>query len=115
MNDEELLAWVEGLVKGLADEYGSEPDDQRGLEALRARLSLQQSAGWQPIETAQKDVKAIFWVRPGTVGDGKYFCDTSGKPILSNCSPHLHVGPYGSWSSLMLATHWMPLPEAPRS
>lgn len=68
---------------------------------------------WQPIETAPKEGEALFWIRAGTIEDDVWYADTSGNPILANVPPRLHMGKYGSWSSLMKATHWMPLPSAP--
>jgi Protein of unknown function (DUF551) len=69
---------------------------------------------WQPIETAPKDVVALFWIRPGTLADGKYFVDTSGNPILSSSmTPRIFMGKVATWSSLEVATHWMPLPAPP--
>lgn len=70
---------------------------------------------WKPIETAPRDIKAMFWIRPSTIEDGKYFTDTSGKPIIVCAEPQLHIGGYGTWSSLWVATHWMPLPSGPVS
>jgi hypothetical protein len=68
---------------------------------------------WRSIETAPRDEVAFFWVRPGTIEDGKWFADTSGKPILGKGPSRLHVGKYGTWSSLTVGTHWMPLPTPP--
>lgn len=70
---------------------------------------------WKPIESAPKDVEAIFWIRPGGPEDGPWWCDTSGNPIVAkDCKPRRHVGLYGSWSSLMIGTHWHPLPAPPQ-
>ena len=69
---------------------------------------------WQPIETAPKDVVALFWVRPGTAEDGEWFADTSGKPILSKGPARIFMGQRNTWSSLTVATHWMPLPPPPK-
>lgn len=69
---------------------------------------------WRPIETAPKNAEGLFWIRPGTVEDGDWFCDTSGNPILAlDTAPRIHMGKNRTWSSLMKATHWMPLPDAP--
>ncbi len=68
---------------------------------------------WQPIETAPKDQRAIFWVRPGTEEDGDFYVYSSGKPIISHCEAFIHVGLSDTWSSLHVATHWMPLPAPP--
>lgn len=70
---------------------------------------------WQPIETALWDVEALFWIRPGTREDGDWYVDTSGNPILAHCPPRIHMGKCGSWSSVMRATHWMPIPPPPQS
>lgn len=70
---------------------------------------------WQPIETAPKNETALFWVRPGTVGDGRYFSDTSGNPILGRGPAHIHIGKFATWSSLSIATHWMPMPPPPET
>jgi hypothetical protein len=67
---------------------------------------------WQLIETAPKNQKAMFWVRPSTVNDD-HFVDTNGRPILGTAEPHIHIGISGTWSSLHKATHWMPLPSPP--
>jgi hypothetical protein len=68
---------------------------------------------WRSIETAPRGIDALFWVRAGTCDDGEWYCDTNGNPILSKCEPHLHIGKYGTWSSLMKATAWMPKPNGP--
>lgn len=68
---------------------------------------------WQPIATVSPSIVGLFWIRPGTKEDGDWYVDTSGNPILAHCPPHIHMGKYGSWSSLMLATHWMPIPPPP--
>lgn len=68
---------------------------------------------WRPIETAPRDVEALFYVRAGTQADGRWFCDTSGNPILGQCRPRIMLTHYARWSSLEVATHWMPLPEHP--
>lgn len=68
---------------------------------------------WQPIETAPKDVEALFYVVSLTIDD-PHFVDTSGNPILSSGKPRLMLTQYGRWSSLQKATHWMPLPEPPQ-
>jgi hypothetical protein len=70
---------------------------------------------WQPIETAPKDVVAMFWVRAGTLADGRWFANTSGEPIFGGGPPRIHVGKHATWSSLSVATHWMPLPDPPQS
>lgn len=70
-------------------------------------------AEWQPIETAPKGIEALFWIRAGTIEDDVWYADTNGNPILANTPPRLHMGKYGSWSSLMRATHWMLLPSPP--
>lgn len=70
-------------------------------------------AEWQAIETAPRNVEALFWIRAGTREDGDWYCDTNGNPILVHCPPRLHMGEYGTWSSLMRATHWMALPSPP--
>jgi hypothetical protein len=69
---------------------------------------------WQPISTAPRKDRAMFWVRVRTVKD-PHFTDTDGRPILAaqDLPPYVHIGPYGSWSSLSMATHWMPIPTAP--
>lgn len=69
---------------------------------------------WQPIDTAPERVEALFWIRPGTREDGDWFCDTSGNAILAHDAPRIFMGWRGGWSSLMKATHWMPLPPPPQ-
>ena len=69
---------------------------------------------WQPIKTAPKDEIALFWVRPGTLADGWWFADTSGNPILVQGPSRIFMGRRNTWSSLTVATHWMPLPEPPK-
>lgn len=69
---------------------------------------------WHPIETAPRDVDALFWVRPTTKEDGGWFADTSGNPILSKGEGGIQMTRYGRWSALSKATHWMPLPAAPQ-
>jgi hypothetical protein len=69
---------------------------------------------WQPISTAPKDEAVDFWITPLTVQD-KHYTDSSGNPILMlDEPPRRHVGKYGTWSSLMKATHWMPQPKPPQ-
>ena len=68
---------------------------------------------WQLIETAPRDVPCIFWIRAVTIADWKWYADTSGNPIVAHTPPRLHFGLRNSWNALMVATHWMPLPEPP--
>lgn len=72
-----------------------------------ARLAL-----WRPIETAPRDVDALFRVVSLTVDD-PHFVDTTGNPIISKGEPTIMLTRYGRWSSLSKATHWMPLPAHP--
>jgi len=66
---------------------------------------------WEPIETAPRDVDALFWVVPKTADET--YLDSSDNQIFSGGIPYLHRGKYGNWSSLSKATHWMKLPEPP--
>jgi hypothetical protein len=69
-------------------------------------------SGWKPIESAPRDVNAIFWVVPKTAEEA-YF-NTSGDPIVSRMKPRMAAGiKYGQWSSLEKAILWAPLPAAP--
>jgi hypothetical protein len=68
---------------------------------------------WRPIETAPVRQQAMFWlVRKG---EDEVYCDSSGNPICAHpmTPAHLFVGVKGAWSSLLKATHWMPLPPPP--
>ncbi len=70
---------------------------------------------WQPIETLHADLvntRLFFWIVPKTPEEA--YCNTSGDPIFGTFEPYLMIGKYKSWSSLSKATHWMPLPAAPR-
>lgn len=76
--------------------------------------STASSAGgsqWHPIATAPRDERVFFWVVPLTAREAH--TDTSGNPITVACKPYRHEGRYGSWSSLMKAVLWMPLPTPP--
>lgn len=80
-------------------------------DELAAALLL--SDAWRPIDTAPRSEKAIFWIVPKLPEEA--FVNSQGHPIFSTYTPQLHVGIYGSWSSLSKATHWMPLPTPPRA
>lgn len=69
---------------------------------------------WQPIATAPKDYtkEALFWIVPKTPEES--YVNTSGDSIFGDFKPYLHMGSYGSWSSLSKATHWMQLPDPPK-
>jgi hypothetical protein len=69
-------------------------------------------AVWHPIETAPKDVDAIFWCRMLEPGEPGYVDLDSGALFLG-AEPFVFIGRFSTWSSLMKATHWMPLPEPP--
>ena len=60
---------------------------------------------WQPIETAPDNQTALFWVVPNDpTADGGGFL---------NMKSQIFWGKNRCWSSLLRATHWMPLPEPP--
>jgi len=83
-------------------------------EALvKARDAAWMRKLWRPIESAPRDEVALFWVRPGTIEDGKWFADTSGRPILGTGPARMFMGKRDTWSSLTVGTHWMPLPDPP--
>lgn len=64
---------------------------------------------WQPIDTAPRNVDAIFWIVPKTPDES--YVDTSGTPIVAKFTPFAKQTRYGWWTSLSKATHWMPLPD----
>lgn len=82
-------------------------------EQARLRAENDQKAGWQPIATAPKSGPALFWIVPKTAEES--YVNSSGDPIVAQFEPYLYHGNYGWWSSLSKATHWMSLPEAPRT
>jgi Protein of unknown function (DUF551) len=67
---------------------------------------------WRPIETAPRDGLALYWIRPRSTHD-PHFVDTNGNPITGRSPPRAAILPHRGWSSLEIATHWMPLPEPP--
>jgi hypothetical protein len=70
-------------------------------------------SAWQPIETAPENGEALFWIRARTP-DEQWRMEASDKPIdMGNTPPRHHMGRNRSWSSLMIGTHWMPLPLPP--
>jgi hypothetical protein len=83
------------------------------IEATGDLAKLEAMSQWQPIETAPKDVVALFLVRAGTWADSKWFANTSGSPIFGGGPTRIHMGRYGTWSSLSVATHWAALPDPP--
>ena len=103
---DELLTLIEPKLDDISQVAVAE------MNYLRERIAEME---WRPISTAPKDVnaKAMFWVRPLTIQDD-HFADTNGQPILFLHEPYIHMGGYGTWSSLSKATHWMPLPEPPK-
>ncbi|HUD11455.1 MAG TPA: hypothetical protein VMS08_03520, partial [Candidatus Saccharimonadia bacterium] len=89
---------------------------RRGAIRVRA-ANLIQGCGmteykWQPVVDGSPPAgEGLFWVVPKTADET--FTDTSGRPILSTIKPHIHVGTFGTWSSLLKATHWWPYPTSP--
>ena len=69
---------------------------------------------WQPIETAPDNGTALFWIR-GRTPDEQWVMEPGDKPVdMSNTPPRIVMGRHRScYSSLMIATHWMPLPSPP--
>lgn len=59
---------------------------------------------WQPIESAPDDQIALFWVEPIAMAADSMFL---------NMKPQIFWGRNRCWSSLLRATHWMPLPAPP--
>ena len=83
----------------------------RALQEIDRLRSLQQ---WRPIESAPKDKKCFFWVRPRTEEDEGVIGNTSGRPILTKSEPRRVEGMYGCcWTSLEKAVYWMPVPSDP--
>lgn len=78
--------------------------------------TLERSAGetsddWRPIETAPRDVPALF--RIVSKDPDECYLDTDGRPITNCATPRIELTHYGRWSSLSKATHWMPAPTFP--
>ena len=65
---------------------------------------------WQPIETAPKEGKCMFWLEFSD--DSKHL-----NPPLE-FSPwskdQIFIGQFRRWASIYKATHWMPLPDPPK-
>lgn len=61
---------------------------------------------------APMDQYALFWLVAKT--EEESYRDTDGNPIVAlSYKPHIELTKPGHWSSLVKATHWMPLPEGP--
>ncbi len=58
---------------------------------------------WQPIETAPKEKKLLFYNPP---------CYRQGHPKQQTHGAVIRVGYVGDWPNRK-PTHWMPLPEPP--
>jgi hypothetical protein len=59
--------------------------------------------GWQPIETAPKDVRVLLWSPVSNLFS---------PPIPKDAEPDIRVSSTRHWT---WATHWMPLPEPPEA
>jgi hypothetical protein len=70
---------------------------------------------WQPIETAPKDGTIVLLYCP--VNDGSLIDHFSAGQFESFAPYQKEMGKEGSWHHYLEAepTHWMPLPDAPRS
>jgi len=81
------------------------------IEQAASLLRQWPEAGWMPIESAPKDVKAHFWLAPRP--PEKCFRDTSGNPMYFGGEPYAVFDFYGRWSVLYEAQCWHPGPAAP--
>ncbi len=80
-------------------------------EAIAAwNRRAEQDDGWQPIETAPKNAKVMFWTE---------WADDIGTVEWRKLHPHplepVFIGEHGTWSSILKATHWRPLPTPPKA
>jgi hypothetical protein len=69
---------------------------------------------WRPIETAPEKEEALFWIR-GREPHEQWTIEKDENPVNTRgFIPHVVIGIHRScYSSLWIATHWMPLPSAP--
>jgi hypothetical protein len=67
---------------------------------------------WQPIDTAPALVEGLFYIRPRKAEE-QWVIDGE-KPVDLREPPRIVFGRNrAAWSSLWIATHWMPLPAPP--
>ena len=118
-NEQTLVERLRDCVKVTfsAGLHGVESDCREAADELdRQRAEIERltrlASDWQPIETAPRGPECLFLIAPKS--EEETWADTSGRPITAHGEPHIVMGPYGQWGSLWKATHWMPLPRAPR-
>jgi hypothetical protein len=70
---------------------------------------METSQGWQPIETAPTDGRAVLVANEVGVGEAQYF-EGEGGWWWANTAPTDYVD-----GQVERPTHWMPLPDPPRS
>lgn len=89
------------------DQYQTE-STQVAWQAWRARAELQQSADWQPISTAPRNGSWIllWWPRVTDAPFAGYYRGDRQQWFMA--------GMFDSWHGEG-PTHWMELPEAPKS
>ena len=89
-------------IRERAEELAGPIREMTRMELLLAiGRALQESQGWQPIETAQKDGTEILCY-------GEYY----GKPVLFVAIWN-SVEWYAGWGGSIQPTHWQPLPAPP--
>jgi len=82
--------------------------------SLDPALAALPGEAWQPIETfsvSRRNEPLFFWIVPKAPEEA--YVNTSGDPIFGTFPPRLHMGKFGTWSSLAKATHWREMPAPP--
>ena len=114
MNTEELIAraihkWEWGDQKGQLEPFHEVRQHfSSAAQAVQAALDahgLVIGGGWQPMETAPKEIVCLFYI------DWCDDCKLLNPPLTAQ--DRYALTKYGSWSALMEAIHWMPLPTPP--
>jgi hypothetical protein len=74
---------------------------------------LGDAVNWQPIETAPREGVCLFWIRARKFSEQWRFERSDAPILMDSVLPRIFVGKNKTWSSLMIGTHWMPLPPDP--
>lgn len=107
--------WKEGdtLPEGWTEIGQLNAERVAGCPECKTRAA-DETSGWRPIGTAPapKGIPALFWVVPKPADE--CYADTDGNPIVSPLTEgRIQFCPFGHWSALSKATHWMPAPLPP--